>query len=145
MKILVARRKTGPTPHMEQAAMLLAEDHYWTSESLQKNFGGFDDYWAGLMAFLPEMRNEAYLMTDGGEIRAIAVFSRQFDIHYGLIAVPTLVIVHSEHRNDVATSREVVRLIRNCVRELNVDRYVTCQHVNETTQIHKLRYLNGRS
>lgn len=145
MKILIARRKTGPKPHMEQAALLLAEDHYWTNKSIQKNFAGFGDYWAGLMAFLPEVRNEAYLMTDGGEIVAIAVYSRQFDIHYGLIAVPALVIVNSEHRNDVSTTREVVRLIRNCVQELDVVRYMTCKHVNETTQIHKLRYLNGRS
>lgn len=145
MKILVARRKTGPKPHMEQAALLLAEDHYWTDSTIQKNFCGFGDYWAGLMAFLPEVRNEAYLMTDGGEILAIAVYSRQFDIHYGLIAVPALVIVNSEHRNDVSTTREVVRLVRTCVRELGVDRYLTCKHVNETTQIHKLRYLNGRS
>jgi len=142
---LVVRRHANDKPYNEQASLLLCEEHFWTDSKIQKNFRGFGDYWSGVMAVLMYERLGGYLYDESGNIQAIAVYPRQFDIHYGMVAVPILVIVKTEHRGEVSVSRQVSRLIKHMVQELNADKYLVCQHINDTTQIHKLRYLNGRS
>lgn len=145
MVSLVVRRTALEGPLNEDAALTLMEDHWWSDAKVKRAFKGMDDFWVVLLSMLKQYRVEGYLFDDKGVALAAVVYSRQLDIHHGLVAAPILTLVHTEHRGNRQVGRQVSNLVKRVVDELNADKYLVCHHVNDTTQIHKLRYRNGRS
>lgn len=145
MRMYTALRHAEQGPYNPDIALALCEEQYWSDTKAQKAFPGLGDYWTGLNATLAHRRLEGYLVNDDGSPVAVVVYTRQFDIHYGLIAAPILVINKIEHRGNIRIAREVLKLIKLVVQRLNADKYLVCHHLSDTTQIIRMRHLNGRS
>lgn len=141
MKSYITHRAAGELPYNQDAAFELAEQHFWSDSKLQKNFPSLGNYWVGLMAALSGSRLEGYLLNETGKVIGIAVYTRVYDVHYGMVAAPILVVLDLDYRDKPETAKQVVRLIRRMVKQLNATKYLVCKHTSDTTQVHKLRCL----
>lgn len=141
MKQLIVQRFEHQEPYNPDVAFMFAEEIYWSDSKVQKSFPTFTDYWNAVCYSLRQNRLEGYLINDTGEVVAASYYSRVMDIHYGLIAVPITVIAKIEYRGSRALLRAISKLIREQVKRLGVSRYTICHHIDDNTQITRMRSL----
>lgn len=139
MKQLIVQRFEHQEPYNLDVAFMFAEEIYWSDSKVQKSFPEFQSYWNTVCYSLRHDRLEGYLINGDGEVVAASYYSRVMDIHYGLIAVPITVIVKEAYRGDTKVLRAVSKLIREQVKRLGVVRYTMCHHIDDNTQITRMR------
>lgn len=86
-------------------------------------------------------RVEGYLLDEYDTPIACVIYQMAEDIHYGLVAIPSVTFLAKSHRGNKETLRAVSHLTKEVVEALGVTRYYTVKHINTTTQIHRLRTL----
>lgn len=85
-------------------------------------------------------RVEGYLM-ESNRLLGLCFMTRSVDIHYGLVATPVIYIVKSDLRGNRTVGREFLKLVKAVVAETGCSQYMTVTHLDNKTQVHKLRSL----
>lgn len=110
-------------------------DHYYT-DTRAALWGSLGQYETAVNTVFiePHNRAEGFLHTDSGFTMGAVIYNRVLDIHYGLVAKPITVMLHSQYRGDVGVLREFSKVLKDTVQLLGTQYYEVAQHISGDTQ-----------
>lgn len=117
-------------------------NHYWETRPRPQGCRWLHQ-WLVLMQDLIEgnYRAEGYVLEDG-EIVSVYIANPAVDPHYGEIAYPVVDWVNPRFRFNRAALREHSKLREKVTKELGASGYLTVKHINDHTQIQRVRYVH---
>ena len=136
MKPIIAARWAGNTPCVGWPNLSdLLEDTYKVQHRNEffKNRAGYikcvQSTWE------ENQRWEAFLWSDD-EFRVIGgcVYCPTWDIHYGLVASPMGILLHSDYQNNRSVLRELREIKHTVLQRMGATKYLDVKHISSTEQ-----------